>query len=114
MPNAQDALVARLRAMLATQPTTREVPMFGGRSFMVDEQLTVSALKSGGLLVRIPPERHGELTALPGVRQAEMGTGRSMGPSWIHVDAAVIATDDGLGQWVGIALERNENASQKK
>lgn len=113
MPNAQDALIARLRTLLAAQPTTREVPMFGGRSFMVGEQLTVSALKSGDLLVRIPPERHAELTALPGVRQAEMGTGRSMGPSWIHVDSTVIAADTSLADWVQVALDRNRKAGTK-
>jgi len=87
--------------------------MFGGRSFMVNEQLVVSALKSGDLLVRIPPARNAELTALPGVRQAEMGTGRTMGPSWIRVDAAVIADEASLAQWVGIALARFGGATEK-
>ena len=83
--------------------------MFGGRSFMVDEKLVVSALKAGDLLVRIPSARHAELTGRAGVRQAEMGTGRSMGPGWVHVDSNVITTEESLADWVAIALERNRS-----
>lgn len=50
---AQALLIARLRALLADEPVTREVSMFGGRSFMVNETMIVSALKDGGLLVRV-------------------------------------------------------------
>ncbi len=40
----QQRLITRLRALLADEPVLREVAMFGGRSFMVDEKLVVSAL----------------------------------------------------------------------
>jgi len=84
--------------------------MFGGRSFMVNEKLTVSALKNGDLLVRIPADRHDELTALPSVEQAEMGSGRPMGPSWIAVAGHVIETEAKLAYWLEIAMDHNRRS----
>lgn len=107
MTTAQSQLIQRLRAKLATETSTREVAMFGGRLFMVNEKLVVSALKTGDLLVRIPPDRHDELTALPGVAQAEMGSGRLMGPSWVAVAGVVIETEADLAYWLEIAMEYN-------
>ncbi len=107
MTPAQTALVERLRALLATEPAQREVSMFGGRSFMVNEKLVVSALKDGGLLVRVDASHHEELLGRPGAAQAEMGTGRTMGPGWIEVEADAIDLDEGLWSWVDVALDHN-------
>ncbi len=106
MTPEQSDLVDRLRRILAEE-AVREVAMFGGRSFMVDEKIAVSALKSGGLLVRVDADRHEELLDRPGAAQAEMGAGRTMGPGWIEVDAVAIAEDNGLESWVALALEHN-------
>lgn len=72
-------LADRIRAMLTAAPSIRELKMFGGLSFMVNEKMVVSVLGHGGLLVRTDPERTRELVALQGARPAEMGAGRSMG-----------------------------------
>ncbi len=106
MTPAQSELVARLRALLADRSPVREASMFGSRSFMVAERLAVAAMKDGGLLVRVPSERHDELIGCPGARQAEMGAGRTMGPSWLTVSAEAIRSDEGLAFWLGVALER--------
>lgn len=112
MTPARAALVERLRDLLVDEPVMREVSMFGGRSFMVNEKLIVSALKDGGLLVRVDPERHGRLVSRPGARQAEMGAGRrDMGPGWIEVAPGAIATEEGLASWVGIALAYNRTVT---
>lgn len=103
MPPEQAALLDRVRSLIADEPAVREVPMFGGRSVMVDGRMIVSVLKDGGLLVRVDGERHDELVARPGAAQAEMGAGRSMGPGWIEVDAATVADDEQLSEWIGIA-----------
>lgn len=42
--------------------------------------MAVSALKGGGLLVRVDAGRNDELLSRPGAAQAEMGTARTMGP----------------------------------
>src|SRR5690554_3291062 len=91
MTASRDALVDRLRIVLAAEPSLREVSMFGGTSIMVNEKMVVSALKDGGLLVRVAADRHEELLGRPGARQAEMGAGRQMGPGWIEVAPDAIA-----------------------
>lgn len=108
METPQSDLVERLRILLADETSTREVSMFGGRSFMVNDKMVVSALKDGDLLLRIPAERHDELTAHPGAAQAEMGAGRSMGPGWISVSAQSIDTNEDLSFWLTAALDYNQ------
>lgn len=51
MTQQQTELVERLRVLLAEEPSTREVPMFGCRSFMVNDKMIASALADGDLLV---------------------------------------------------------------
>jgi len=106
MTPSRDALVERLRDLLAEQPVLREVSMFGGRSFMVNEKLAVCALKDGGLLVRVAADRHEELLDRPGAAQAEMGPGRDMGPGWIEVAPSALG-DEALSAWVDLALAHN-------
>lgn len=111
MTPEQDALIVQLRTLLADEPVLREVSMFGGRSVMVNEKMIVSALKDGGLLVRVDSARHDELLARPGARQAEMGPGRDMGPGWIEVEAATIENDEQLSAWVRIAMDYNSQVT---
>ncbi|MGJ9406877.1 TfoX/Sxy family protein [Nesterenkonia aurantiaca] len=107
MTPAQDALLERLRDRLAEEPVIREVSMFGGRSIMINEKMILSASKDGGLLVRVDADRHRELLERPGATQAEMGSGRDMGPGWIQVAAAAIDGDEALSGWIAVALEHN-------
>ncbi|MGC5627768.1 TfoX/Sxy family protein [Georgenia sp. Z1344] len=111
MTPEQTVLVERLRARLTDQSAVREVSMFGGRSVMVNEKMIVSALKDGGLLVRVDKDRHDELLDRPGAAQAEMGPGRDMGPGWIEVSSDVVDGDDALDTWVEIALEHNRRVT---
>lgn len=111
MTPEQTTLLGRLRALLADEPAVREVSMFGSRSVMVNEKLIVSALKDGGLLVRVDADRHDELLGRPGAVQAEMGPGRDMGPGWIEVGPQVIEGDEQLSDWVGIAMDHNRRVT---
>lgn len=101
-------LADRIRTTLAAEPSSREVSMFGGLSFMVNEKMVVSVRRDGDLLVRVDPERSPELATLPGARPAEMGTGRAMGPGWTCVAEEAIATDEQLSFWIDVALEYND------
>ena len=105
---ARDSLSARIRLSLARAdlPFFDEVAMFGGTSFMVDDEMVVHSRAGGHLLVRVEKARHDELLARDGASQAEMGTGRSMGAGWIDVASGAIADDDALDSWVGVALAR--------
>lgn len=110
----QSELVDRLRALLSGEPSVREVSMFGGRSFMVNDRLVASALKDGDLLVRVDVERDAELTGVPGASRAEMGTGRSMGPGWISVSAESIAGDEQLSFWFDVCMEHNRAGARDR
>jgi hypothetical protein len=85
MPRDHNPTAERIRALLADEPATREVAMFGGLSFMVNDKMIVNVRRSGDLLVRVDPHRSPELVADHGARPAEMGAGRSMGPGWLDV-----------------------------
>lgn len=109
---ARARLVERIRGALATEPSTREVRMFGGVSFLVDDALVVAADRAGDLLVRCDPGRHGELAARPGARPAQMGADRIMGPGWISVAHDEITRDEQLSGWLEVALEYHAGAGR--
>ena len=111
MTQNQTELIERLRVLLADEPSTREVSMFGGRSFMVNGKMVASALKEGDLLVRVAAERDEVLVGAPGAARAEMGAGRIMGQGWISVTAESIASNEQLAFWLGAALEHNRATS---
>ncbi len=92
------ALAERIRAALAGVPT-REVKMFGGLSFMIEDKLRISANAKGGLLIRVDPEDLPELLTRHGVSRAEM-RGKPMSAGWLEV-APDVLTDDELRFWVG-------------
>ena len=110
MTTDHTTLADRIRGALATEPSTREVSMFGGRSFMVNNAMVVAERRDGDLLVRIDPERNRELFALPGAKPAEMGAGRAMGPGWISVAHDAITTDEQLSFWIDVAMKYNVEA----
>ena len=99
----REALAQRVRTALPAGRPVREVPMFGGRSFMVDGSMVVAAGRSGDLLVRVDPDRSEELLAVPGATPAVMGD-RSMGPGWIRVLPAGLRTPEDLTFWLQAAL----------
>lgn len=109
MKHDRAILADRIRTALNTQPSTREVRMFGGLSFMIDNRMVVAANKDGNLLVRIDPKRSEELLLRPGAKIAEMGAGRSMGSGWLDV-AGDTLNDDRLSFWIDVALEYNAKA----
>jgi len=73
MTAERGALADRIRAALPHDHPVREVSMFGGLSFMVDDSMVVAAGRDGDLLVRIDPARNDELLTVPGARPAAMG-----------------------------------------
>lgn len=110
MTNDQAALVERVRTLLADEPSTREVSMFGGQSFMVNDKMIAGAFRNGDLLVRVATTRGGELIETGGASPAEMGAGRTMGPGWLSVAADSITSEDRLSFWIAVALEFNQSA----
>jgi TfoX/Sxy family transcriptional regulator of competence genes len=105
MTEQREALADRVRAALPDDGPVREVSMFGGLSFMVDDSMVVAVARDGDLLVRIDPARHDELLDVPGARPAIMGADRPMGPGWIAVSRDGVATDEQLAFWTRVGLD---------
>jgi TfoX/Sxy family transcriptional regulator of competence genes len=104
---AHDAeLAERVRAAVANGGDVREVTMFGGLAFMVDERMVACVSGGGGaLLVRVSRSRDAEYLEVVGARRAEMGKGRSMGEGWIAVDGEALTDDADLQFWIKAVLE---------
>jgi TfoX/Sxy family transcriptional regulator of competence genes len=106
---AHDAELAdRVRRALSDEEDVREVKMFGGLAFMVNERMVTCVSGGGGaLLVRVPRSRDAEYLEVTGARRAEMGKGRSMGEGWITVDGDALTEDGDLHFWIDAVLEYN-------
>lgn len=105
MTAEREALADRIRAALPHGRPVREVSMFGGLSFMVDDSMVVAAGRGGDLLVRIDPARHDELLDVPGARPAIMGVDRPMGPGWISISPDGLTTEKQLAFWMQVGLD---------
>lgn len=98
-----------LRTMIAGRTDVagdvQEQTMFGQRAFMVRSALAVT-IGPEGLLVRVDPARSALLLERPGAGPARMGQ-KSMGPSWIRVDTAVLDAE-ALADWLSEAIDYND------
>ena len=108
----REALADRVRAALSHDRPVREVSMFGGLSFMVDDSMVVAVGRDGDLLVRIDPARNDELLKVPGAKPAVMGADRPMGPGWTRIARDGLSTDKQLAFWIDVGLEHR--AAQAK
>ncbi|MGY4719603.1 TfoX/Sxy family protein [Naumannella cuiyingiana] len=109
-----DAEVAeRVRDALADREDVREVKMFGGLAFMVDDRMVVCVSGGGSdLLVRVAPDSDAKHLKKAGAARAEMGKGRSMGAGWITVDKKALAKD--LDYWMDAAMSFHAQGSGDK
>jgi TfoX/Sxy family transcriptional regulator of competence genes len=91
-------LAQRLRELLADEDGVTEKKMFGGLAFLLHGNMSVSASRNGGLLVRIDPADTEALLARPHVTRMQMGS-RTM-DGWIIVAPAGLRTKRQLATWV--------------
>jgi|SRR3954470_12383287 TfoX/Sxy family transcriptional regulator of competence genes len=91
-------LANRLRELLADEDAIAEKKMFGGLAFLLHGNMSVSASRNGGLLVRIDPADTDAALARPHVALMEMG-GRTM-DGWITVAPEGVKTKRQLAAWV--------------
>lgn len=104
----------RVRAALAGRQV-REVKMFGGLAFMVDERMVVCVSGGGSdLLVRVSPDIDAQHLEKPGAARAQMGRGRSMGKGWITVDKTAFAEEEDFAYWMTAALSFHAQGSGGK
>jgi TfoX/Sxy family transcriptional regulator of competence genes len=91
-----EKLAIGIRAHLASAGAIREVKMFGGVGFMLNNNLVAAASKRG-LLLRVGKEGHSEALKKPGVRPVEM-RGRVM-EGYVFVDPETL-TSKTLRTWL--------------
>ena len=96
-----EKLAADIRAHLATAGAIREVKMFGGIGFMLDDN-PVAAASKRGLLLRVGKDGHGEALKKPGVRPVEM-RGRVM-EGYVFVDPETLK-GNALKSWLDKAAQ---------
>jgi TfoX/Sxy family transcriptional regulator of competence genes len=100
-------LANRIRELVADQPGLTEKKMFGGLAFLIGGNMSVSASRQGGLLLRIDPEQTEELVAKPHAQPFVM-RGREM-DGWLRVEPDGIKTKRQLERWVqrGVSYARS-------
>ncbi len=91
-------LANRLRELLADEEAITEKKMFGGLAFLLHGNMTVSASRNGGLLVRIDPAETEASLARAHAAPMEM-RGRTM-DGWITVAPEGLKTKRQLAAWV--------------
>jgi TfoX/Sxy family transcriptional regulator of competence genes len=91
-------LANRLRELVLGEDGVSERRMFGGVSFLVNGNMTVSASSRGGLLVHV---EHSDTEALVGKPHAHplIRRGRPM-RGWVWVDPEGVRTKRQLERWV--------------
>ncbi|MDI6104205.1 TfoX/Sxy family protein [Actinoplanes sp. NEAU-A12] len=98
-------LADRIREALSGL-AVREVSMFGGLTFMVNDKITATANTQGDLMVRCDPARVGDLLERDGAEWPVM-RGRKMSKGWIVVNAGCVESDEVLTSWIREALDYN-------
>ncbi len=97
MPYDED-LANRLRELLAHEDGITERRMFGGLAFLLHGNMSVSASRNGGLLVRIDPADTDAVLARRHVAPMQMG-GRTMA-GWVTIAPDGLRTKRELASWV--------------
>ena len=102
-----EALAARIRTLIGSEPGLTEQKMFGGLAFLVNGNMSVAASGQGGLMVRVDPDDTASLLEEPHAQPFEM-RGREMA-GWLRVDTAGVESSEALEPWVsrGVAYARS-------
>lgn len=97
-----EALADELREITTGLPGISEKKMFGGLAFLVHGNMAVAASSTGGLLLRVPPERTEELLGEPHTDEFVMRERAMAG--WLRVDPPGLTTPAEIERWAQIGL----------
>lgn len=97
-----EALAGRLREIATGWAGVSERKMFGGLAFLVQGNMAVAASGGGGLLLRVPPDRAGELLAEPHTDDRVMQQRTMAG--WMRVEPAGLTSVEDVERWAEIGL----------
>ncbi len=96
------SLPDRIRALVAELDGVHEKGIVGGQGFMRHGNL-ICGVVCGDLVVRVGKAGFADAVARPGARPMTMA-GRASS-TWVAVDAARVADDDALRDWVERGLD---------
>ena len=99
-------LIDAVRTALAHRSDVEERALFGTHAFFVDGKMCI-AVKGEELLVRLPPERHGELQEMRNTRELSPGGGMK-GYFWVEPNG--FSTRAQWSFWIDEALAYNPHA----
>ena len=97
-----EALAARIRALVQDEDGLTEKRMFGGLAFLLGGHLAVAASSQGGLMLRVDPAASAGLLEDPRVRRMEM-RGREL-DGWLRIGPEALRADDDLAYWVALGV----------
>jgi hypothetical protein len=102
-----EELAERIREQLAGEQGVDEKRMFGGLAFLINGNMSVTASRQGGLLIRMNPDEADALIDDKHITPMVM-RGREL-DGWLRVDASVVRTARQLAQWVdrGVSYARS-------
>ena len=96
-----EALAARVRAVLSNTQGLQEKRMFGGLAFLLNGNMCCG-VHGRELIVRLDPERTKEALQEQDVRVFDL-TGRPM-QGWVLVAPGGVETDDDLRSWTAMGV----------
>ena len=95
-------LANRIRELVAAERGITEKAMFGGLSFLLHGNMSVSLSGQGGLLLRVDPAGKIALLTRPHAGECVM-RGREM-LGWLRVGNAGVQIERDLKQWVDLSI----------
>lgn len=107
-----EQLAERVRDLVAPRSGVTEKKMFGGIGWMLNGNMAVGVMSTGGLIVRIEPEETDALIALPHVNTFGREGARPM-KGFVVVDADAVADDAALADWVDRGANRAASLPRK-
>jgi TfoX/Sxy family transcriptional regulator of competence genes len=106
-----EELANRIRELVLAEPGVTEKRMFGGLSFLVNGNMSVSVSGRGGLMLRADPDESEALLAQPHVSAFEM-RGRPMA-GWLRVGEEACTTRGELARWVALGVNYAQSLPHK-
>ncbi len=91
-------LAQRIRMFLAGTRGLDEKKMFGGIGWMIHGHMAAGAHSDGHLIIRCSKDDFISLLDLPGARAMKRGETPMRG--WVVVDAAIVAEETALAEWL--------------
>jgi len=105
-------LANRVRELILMEPGVSEQRMFGGLTFLINGNMSVSVSGRGGLMLRVDPSETDALLRKEHVRVIEMRNRPMKG--WLRVDAEGVRTKRQLQPWVKRGVEYASSLPSKR